>query len=488
MMFLMFISFYTSRIVLQNLGVTDFGISNVVGGLASMFVFFRSSLANVTQRYLNIELGKGDVEGARKVFCLHQSIYIMITILVVIIAETIGLWFVYNKLVIPAERLSAALWVYHITVISFAVTILSVVYNSVLIARENMKVYSYVGVIEGLVKLANAYILSKVIWDKLITYQLLMLILSIGIFVFYALYCKRKYKEATYTYYWNKEECLRAFNMVGWNTIGTIVWTINDQGVNILLNIFFGPAINAARGISFQVSQAISNFGTNFMVSANPQIVKSYANKDYDYLYSLFFAASKYSVFLLWIFCLPVILCIDTILNVWLVNVPEYANIFTIWILIYSLVNMLNNPVWTLALAVGKLKKYILIGSGVFLLVFPISYIFLINGAPPTSVFIILVLIRVIYIFVVIKIIREYLAFSIKGYLSNVVSRILCVITISSIFGYVSKIFIPQTLSGTIIVAIISFISVIFAIWFVGINDKEKRRITSIIKSKLLRK
>lgn len=488
MLFLMFVTFFTSRVILQNLGVTDFGIHNVVGGLSSMFVFFRSSLANVTQRYLNIELGKDNVQGAKEVFCLHQTIYIAIAIIVVVLAEIIGVWLIYNKLVIPEERVTAAFWVFQCTIVSMAITIISVVYDSAIIAHENMKVYSYVGIYEGLTKLAIAYLIGFIGFDRLIFFQLLLVLLALSIRLYYGWYCKRNYIECSYHIFWNQEKAKEAASLVSWNTVGTVVWTINDQGINILLNVFFGPAVNAARGISFQVNHAVNTFGTSFLKSVNPQIVKSYSSGDFEYLYKLFFSSSKYSAYLLWFLCLPVMLCIDTILDLWLVEVPPYTGAFTIWVLAYSIVNILNQPIWTLSLAVGKLKYYVLMGSGVFFLAFPIAYICLRMGYSPVSVFMTMFFVRIIYIIVVFNILKQYISLSSKEYSLRVLLPVSLTVLISGSVAWMFSSLISHSIVGCLIIGIISLVVVFATIWFVGLTNSERSVVIRVVNSKFLKR
>lgn len=484
MLLLMLVGFFTSRIVLDKLGVVDFGIQNVVGGLASMFVFFRSSLSNVTQRYLNIELANDDIKAARNVFCQHQTLYIFMAIGVIILAETIGLWLVCNKINIPQERYHAALWVYQFTIVSLAVTLLSVVYESAIIAHEDMKIYSYVGIYEGIAKLAIAYIISVIPLDRLITYSFLLQAVSISVILYYMHYCSKYYKECHYHFIWNRKRIRDAFSMISWNTIGTAVWAINDQGINVLLNMFFGPAVNAARGIAFQINNAINNFGNNFYVAVRPQLVKSYATKNFDYLYKLFFSSSKFSVYLLWIFCLPVSLCIDTILNLWLKEVPPHTSSFTVLILLFSLVNTLNNPIWSLALAVGKLKWYILIGGAVFLMTFPISYVCLKSGCVPESVFVVNIIVRTVYIFVVINIIKRYVHLSISRYLSDVILPVALVVIISGGFSWGCSKFLPNTLLYQALLCVVCFASTVICVLFLGMKASERTKLFIKIKQK----
>lgn len=475
MIFLIFISFFTSRIVLQNLGIVDFGIQNVVGGLANMFVFFRSSLSNVTQRYLNIKLGANDIDGARSVFCIHQTIYIIISLFVFVFAETIGVWFLYNKLSIPPERITAAFWCFQITIVSMIITILSVVYDASIVAHEDMKIYSYVGMVEGLVKLGIAYAISITNFDRIIVYQLLLFFMAVGIRLFYSSYCSRNYLECKFHIMWNIRQIKEAAAMVGWNTIGTIVWSLNEQGINILLNVFFGPVVNAARAISYQVSNSMNHFTAGFLKSVNPQIIKTYAAKDFNYLFKLFFSSSKYAVFILWILCLPVMLGIDSILKLWLVKVPEYTAIFTIWVLAYSMVNVLNQPIWTLSLAIGKLKYYVLIGSGVFFLAFPIAYLCLELGYPPVSVFVTMFCVRGIYIFVVFSILRKYIAIPLSLYIYNVLFRCVSVIVVSGSICYIISRYIDSnSIIGLGLTCLMSLIVAVICICAIGLTQTER--------------
>lgn len=482
---LMIISLFTARVLLDKLGVEDYGIYNVVGGLAGMFTFFSSSLTNASQRYLNIALGKQDVQEASLIVRQHFTLYIVICLIVVVAAETIGLWFVCNKLVIPPARLDAAIWVYQFWVVSLSATLIGIIFNSQIIAHEDMNIYSYIGIYEGISKLVICYMVSICSIDRLIIYGLLLLVVTMSVQIFYFLYCKRHYVETRLRLLWNKEMLKETSSLVGWNTVGTLVYAVNDTGINVLLNMFFGPAVNAARAVSMQVSMALNNFSTNFYTAVRPQLTKSYAAKDWNYLFKLFYGSSKYSFYLLWVFALPISFSIDEILSVWLKVVPEYTGTFTILVLAYSLVNILNNPIWTLALAVGKLKRYIGIGSAVFLTIFPLAYIALKCGCSPSFVFIIMVVVRVVYLLVVLKIIHRYVAYSYKDYMSNVVLPILKVVFLTTIIAYgLSLIFVGHfvvTVAYCIIVCLISCL----AIWLLGIDKSERTFTLNMIKNKI---
>lgn len=321
---LMFISLFTSRVLLDKLGVEDFGVYNVIGGMAAMFTFFSSSLANATQRFLNIELGQNNIAKAKQIFQQHFTLYLAIIIAVIIIAEPIGIWLIYNKLVIPADRLIAAVWVFQFTLLSLAATFVGIVFNSEIVSHEDMKIYSYIGIIEGVAKLLICYIISISDHNRLIFYGLLLLLVNLGIQGSYIRYCIKKYEECKIKLIWNVKLLKETTGIVGWNFIGTLVWMINDNCINLLLNMFFGPVVNAARAISYQINGALLNFTNNFFLSVRPQLMKSYAKGDLSYMNMLLFNSSRYSLFLLYVLAVPIIFCIDQILALWL---RQYQNI-----------------------------------------------------------------------------------------------------------------------------------------------------------------
>lgn len=479
----MFVSFFTSRVVLQNLGVIDFGIYNIVGGFTSMFIFFQSSLSNATQRYLNIELEKGNAPGTALVFRQHQTLYIFIAIVVFVFSETVGLWFVRNKLVIPPERMAAAMWVYQFAVLSCCMVILNVVYDAVIIAHEDMKIYSYIGIFEGVAKLAIVCVIGVTSCDKLIIYALLFFLLSLTVRLAYALFCRRRYEECRSSLSWNMKGMKAPSCIIGWNTLGTFIYALNDQGVNILLNLFFGPVVNAARGIACQINQTINNFNANLYTAVRPQIIKLYAAKDFTLLLKLFFQSSKYSFYMFWIFCLPVMLCIDIILNLWLGSVPEYTNVFTIWILAYSLVNTLNAPIWAVVLAAGHLKWYILVGGGISFMAFPLSYICLSDGADATIVFQILFCTRAVYIVTVLFLARRYISFSFWQYFSSVIKPVVVVLLISGGIGIMFSNLLSMTIVGRITLCGVCVLSVLLSVWTFGMTNQERAHLKGNVLS-----
>lgn len=484
MLLIMGVTLYTSRVILENLGVEDFGIYNVVGGLASSFIFFSSSLSNATQRFLNFELGKSNISKANDIFNQSILIYSLISIVVIIVAEIVGPWFITNKLVIPPERLNAALIVFQVTVISFILSLIGTVFDSVLIARENMKIYAYIGVFESIAKLAIVYLLSLAPVDKLELYAILLLLVQIVVKLLPLLFCLKHYPECKFRYYWNKDLFVSMGKFIGWNGFGTAVWMINEQGLNILLNIFFGPIVNAARAVSNQVGAAVNNFTANFFVAVRPQIIMSYSSGNIKHFLELIFKSSKYSFFLIWIISLPMMFRINYILILWLKTPPEYTSEFVIWIIIYHIINVLTNPTWSAIQAIGDLKKYVVIGSTVYLMAFPISYIFLKLGFSPVAPFQTLAFVRLVYLFVVLEVLKRYVSFSIILYFKEVLLPIVLVATFSVIPIYFVNGMFKQDFVSVASFVILSVVINAFVIMFIGMTKGERDVIVQKIKKK----
>lgn len=487
MLLVMAVTLYTSRVILQSLGIVDYGLYNVIGGMTLMFGFFQSSLSNATQRYLNVELGRNDHEGVNRIFSLSQLIYFAMSILVVVVAEIIGLWFIYNKLTIPPDRLSAALWVFHTTVISLFFTLNGIVYNSMLIANENMKAYAYLGIIEVVLKLLIAFALFYSPFDRLKLYSVLFLLVTLSVQSFYAVTCLCKYKEARFHYYWNKNIFREMFAFMGWNTIGTAAWALNHQGINILFNIFFGPVVNAANGIASQVNSAVTKFSMNFYTAVQPQIVKSYAAGDYDYFRSLIYNSSRYSFYLMWLLCLPIMLRIDYILELWLGNVPESTNQFVIWTLIYSLIYTLTSPFWIAIQAVGHLKKYTIWTNTVYLMAFPLAYISFKIGFSAITALQFLTLTRALHLVASIAITNQYIEISILHYLKKSILPIVKTIILTLlILPFTNQLF-PQNLKGFLAMTTFSFFIIILSVFLIGISKQERTIIITKIKRRISR-
>lgn len=375
MIVVMGIGLYTVRAILDLLGVVDYGIYNVVGGVVAMFSFVNGTLATSSQRYFSIELAKGDLNRLNKWFCLNITAFSVFIVIFVVIAETIGLWFVNTQMTIPPERMFAANIVYQISILSFCVSFISIPYNALIIAHERMSAFAYISIVEALMKLGIVFILMYISWDKLISYSVLMLITSIVITLSYIIFCHRKFIESKYSFYWNKSEIKELVSFSGWHLFGTLSVVVRSQGINILLNMFFNPAVNAARAIAFQVYNAVSQLSTNFFTAVKPQIYKTYASGGYEILNKLICRSIIMCAFLVSILVFPILANTSYILGLWLKEVPDYAVVFTQLVLINGLIDSTNEPITASVLATGKIKKYEIIVGSLFMLNLPISYI-----------------------------------------------------------------------------------------------------------------
>lgn len=396
MLVVMGVGLYTTRMILSLLGVVDYGIYNVVGGVVSMFAFLRGTLSTSSQRYFSIELAKGNITNLRQWFCLNITGFFILIICFLIIAETIGLWFVNNKLVIPQERLFAANVVYQISLISFSLNFFAIPYHALIIAHEKMSAFAYISIVEALFKLIIVLVLSIITWDKLILYGILTFISSSSITLTYIVYNRKHFIESRYHFFWDKTKIVELLSFSGWHFYGTFSTTIRSQGINILLNMFFSPAVNAARAVSYQVYHAVSILSSNFFIALKPQIYKTYASKQYDELYKLILRSTVICFVLVAILVFPVLSNTGYVLNLWLKNVPEYAITFTQLILINGLIESLNGPTIAAILATGKIRKYELIAATLTIMNLPFSYVALRLGAPPTSTIVISILIMIL--------------------------------------------------------------------------------------------
>lgn len=485
MLLILVVSLYTSRVVLDVLGVVDYGINNVVAGVASSFVFFSSSLSNAAQRYLSFALGKGNMTEVRNVFNLNILINTIIAIVVFVVMLIAGGWFVRYKLVIPLERIDAALWVLLCTSISLCVTLVAAVFDSVLIARENMKIYAYFGLFDAFAKLLIAYLLKISTLDNLVFYAVLILTETILVKVITTVYCMAKYEECSFKLYWNKALFLRMFGFAGWNLAGCAVWMLNEQGINILLNIYFGPAVNAARGLATHVNSAVNNFVSNFMLAVRPNMIKLYAAEEIEHFRNLILKSSRFSYYLMWFLGLPLMLRANYVLSIWLKEVPNYTTIFVQLILLYSLVNVLTGPLWSAVQAVGDLKKFCLWGNFITIMVFPISFLFLWLGYSPVVPMIVSTLVRIVYVFAAVKLIGMLVEFSMREYIYKVIFPIIKITIPSVILLYIINRFLDQSFFSFIIVGILCVVVNTPIIAYLGMTQNERIKILSSVRKKI---
>lgn len=406
MLLLMFVSFYTSRIVLDQLGSVDYGIYNVVGSLILLFTFIQGSLSSSASRYLSYEIGAGTEQSLRRVFCMTMNIHLLFVILIVFFAETIGLWYFYNKMVIPDERRIAGLVVYQLSNLSAILTVISVPYTSMLIAQEKMKQFAYLSIIEALAKLGIAFCLYINGIDKLILYASLLLLTHLGVALLYYIYCKKKFNASKYSLYWDKSMFKEMMAYNGWSISSQISANFVNQIMNLLLNMFFGPVVNAARAVSYQVQTNISKFVVNFQIALNPQVIKQYASQNLKRVLELTTISIKVSFSLLFIIMFPLLVNADFILSIWLKDVPQYTNIFIVIVCSGAIFGSMSNVFSVIAQAANRLKIFSLLTIPLYLLSIPIVYILLNNGAKAYWALLVASLVQFLELFIKFFIIR----------------------------------------------------------------------------------
>lgn len=475
MLFLMLVTLYTSRVVLDALGVVDYGIYNVVGGFVSMFALISAALTGACSRFINIELGKGTLESQKVVFSTSLTIQSGLALIVAVLSEVIGIWFINNVMVLPVERLSAAHWCFQFSVFTFCMNLITVPYNASIIAHEKMKAFAYLGVLQGVVQLFISFLICWNPFDRLVFYALLLMLLQFSIRYMFKVYCRRNFPECQYQFILDKPLLKRMFGYSLWHMIGNGGVILKGHGVNLLLNFFFGPAVNAARGIASQVDNTINLFVTNFMMSINPQITQSYAKGDFSYMHSLINKGSRFSFFLLLLLSLPVMLNIDFLLQLWLKEVPPYTSQFAQLTLISIMIESISKPLVTAQNATGNVRNYQLVVGGVQLLNLPLSFIALYMGMSPVSVVVVLIIVSILTLAARLYMLPFTLVnFSRMSFFNGVILKCFFVTIVASIFPmmFYGK-FAPSILSF-LISSIISILLSIIAVLYVGCNEHER--------------
>lgn len=487
MMFTMAVSLFTSRVILNTLGVEDYGINNVVGGIVTMFTVLSGSLSASISRFITFELGKNNMERLKAVFSTGVNIQLGMSLLIVVLAEAVGIWFLNTKMNIPADRLDAANWVFQCAILTFVLNLLSVPYNAAIIAHEKMSAFAYISVVEVTLKLIIVYMLTISPFDRLKTYAVLLLCVGAIIRFIYGFYCKRHFEECTYHFIYNKPLLKEMTGFAGWNFLGNGAYMLNTQGVNILMNMYFGVAVNAARGVATQVDTALKQFVNNFTTAVNPQITKSYAQGELDYMHKLVCRSAKYSAFLMLFFDVPIMLETNTILTIWLKNPPAYAAIFLQWIIMSSFADtVLANSLVTSMLATGKIKRYQIIVTTIGCLVFPMSWLAFKFGLPPQTSYAIYFVIYSILIYVRLYLLKDMIKMPVRLYFLQVLAKVLPVLLISFLIPGMLIFLMSPGLLRLLTICVVSVIVIVSTEYFVGLNTKERKfileKIYSVIK------
>ncbi len=480
------VTLYTSRIVLAELGETDYGIYNVVGGVVVMFSFLNGAMSQSTQRFLSYELGRSNEEQLKKTFKTALSIHLIIAIFILLLAETIGLWFLNNIMNIPPGQKIAANWVFQCSVLAYIVSVLQVPFNAAIIAREHMQAFAIIGIIEVFFKLIIAFSLSLFRFEKLKIYSLLVLFVTLIVSTIYILYCKRFFRECVLGWLYEKPLFRTMSKYAAWNTFGSLAWMGKTQGCNIILNIFFGPIVNAAYGISNQVNAAVNSFVQNFTTAVNPQIVKSFSQEQYSEMQKLLTYGSKFAFLLIIILSFPILVATKSILQKWLVEVPSYTVLFTQLVIVNSIIESFSHNMAAAIQATGKIKWYQIIVGGSILLNVPLSYIFLKLGYRPPIVFIISICISIITIIERLSIMKVIIPqFSIYKFINVVLlpSMIICFLCGAIYWGIQYFDIISKFHFVTLIV--LSFIVVCCLAYIIGLRKEERALICTYLRKKI---
>lgn len=474
MFVMMFISFFTTRIVLNALGVEDYGVYNVVGGLVAMFSLLSSSLTSASSRFITFALGEGNLDKQKRVFATTINIHVILVVVVFIVAEILGIWFLNNKLNIPDSRMYAANWVLQSSIVVFVLGILTVPYQSSIIAHERMSAFAWVTMIDAVFKLIVAYIIHFYAGDRLILYALLFILPSLFHIIAYYWYCQRNFSECHYSFIWDKTIFREMVGFSVWNFIGCTAALLKDQGVNIVINIFTSPVVNAARGVAMQINGIVNQFTSNFMMAVNPQITKYYASGELERMHRLVFYGTRMSYYLFMFIAIPVFFEIDAVLLVWLGQVPEHTVLFVRLILILTLTEILSRMLITAQNATGRIRNYQLVVGGLLLLNFPLSYVALKLGYSPESTVVVGIIVSLICLVARLWFLRTSVYLSVRDYVSRVLVNVVVVTLLSAVVPALCYYFIEHHIIRFFAVCISSVVMSAVVIYFVGCNSWER--------------
>ena len=475
----MIVSLYATRVVLRALGEQDYGIYNVVGGIVVLFSFLSRVLASASQRYFAFEMGRKDYERLKQVFSITQILYVIVIIIIVLASESLGLWFLHSKATIPADRMFAANWIFQFSVISFSLSLFTTPYQADIIAREKMDVYAYIGILEAVLHLLLALALQFIPFsaDLLIVYGIMVLFNSVVVHGSYMVYALKRYEESRFKFYWESKLAKEILSYSGWNLFGAMAGVARSQGINMLINVFFNPAINAARGVAYQINNAINQFANNFYTAVRPQVTKNYAKGDITATLSLVFSSSKLTYYLLLFVAVPIMVFAEPILDMWLSTVPDHTLLFTELVIIVALVDSISNPLMTLAQATGRIAVYQAVVGSLLLLNLPISYIFLKMGYPAEVTMVVAIFIAVISLIARLIILRHLIAFPVRKYVSQVLVKVSLPTILSFVLVYLLKIGVfPASDSVLLFLTKLAFAVclTVAAILATGLNKREK--------------
>lgn len=476
------VGLYTSRIILQKLGVVDFGIYGVVGSIVTIFSTLNSTMAIATYRYLNIAVGRKDQEFTKKVFSTSLCIHFAIAAILVLFAECVGPWFIENELTIPIDRMDAAQWTFQFSIVTCVFMIISAPYNSTILVHERMNIYAYFAIFDAAFKLLIVLLIGCSSVDKLIEYSLYLCLFQIIMRFAYNIYCKRNFEECVFRFRVDFNLVKEMTGFTGWNILHCIANILYTEGLNMILNVFYGPVVNAARSVAIQIQSKVMLFGRNLQEAFNPQIMKSYSYEDYNYMHQLIMKSSKYSFLLLYILIFPICLETDFILRIWLGEYPEYSTIFVRLILVTILIDAMQNPLLTSVHSTGKIKWYSIIMSFILICILPIAYCFLYSGFQPHIVFIIQIFIMAVGGGVSIIFCKRQTGLVIKDYFKETVFPLIYTIVFSIPLPVFLFLYLDHSNLHSLLIMFTAVIMTVVSTCFVGLDSKEMIFIKTTVK------
>lgn len=486
MLFMMFMGLYTSRLVLQTLGESDYGIYNVIGGVVAMFAIISGALNSAVSRFITFEMGKGESAQLNKVYSTAVIIQFVLAAVVVTVAEPVGLWFIEKEMTISPDRIPAAKWVLHFSLLSFIFNLMSVPQMASITAHEKMSAYAWIGILDGLLRFGVAILISCSGHDRLVVYAILMAAAVLIVRIAYGIYCRLHFPECRFRLIFDRPLMKEMFSFAGWNFIGVTAGVLRDHGGNILVNVFSGSvAINAARGVALQLSNAVQSFVTNFMTAVNPQITKSYAAGEKDYMFSLMRKSSRMAYYLLLIIVLPVIFNVDYLLSIWLDEVPAGAASFARLFLILALSESLSGPLMTGMQATGNIRDYQIVVGGLIMLNFPVSYMFLKAGAGPEITVVVSIVISQICLFARLYMLHRQVDFPVSEFLKRVYLNIIIVTLTAVVLPVALMRYMPAGLAGFLLSVILCVGCAGLAVLLKGCSSAERKEMWNMIRRRV---
>lgn len=492
MLFMMVIGLYTSRVILDKLGEVDFGIYNVVGGFVTMFSIISGAMTTATQRFLSFEIGKEKDGNVKGIFSTMIYIHLFLALIILLLGELVGVWFLNTHMNFPSGRYYAANWVFQLSLLVFILNVINVPYNGALIAYEKMSAFAYFSIFDAIFKLAICYVITLTPFDKLVVYAMLMALIQVVLLLMYFLYCRCNFKECRFTGKFNNAYGRSVGSFVSWNLIGSLAGVAKEQGVNVVLNMFFGPAVNAARGVAYQVLSKLNGFVNNFQMAMNPQIIKNYASGELENMYKLVFRGAKFSYLLLLTLSLPIVIEAPLILGLWLKDVPDYTVIFLQIAIFTALINTLSNPLIVTMHATGKVRDYQIVVGGLSLLTLPLVWVALKMGAAPYMAMVIAFAVEFICHFVRLYMLVRSIKFPMMAFVKDVTLRMMVIALLSTALPVLAYQSIHEVAVRFFMVCLLSMLSTVGLGYMLGFNraDREHLKIKALefVRTKILKK